>query len=44
MEKLYQENHVNHIKQCGKSWKRNSTCFRITDLMLFNRPLSARTT
>ena len=44
MEKLYQENHVNHIKQCGKSWKRDSTCFRITDLMLFNWPLSARTT
>ena len=41
MEKLYQENYVNHIKQGGKSWKRDSPCFRITDLMLFNQPVSA---
>ena len=40
MEKLYKKNHVNHIKQGGKSWKRDPPCFRITDLILFNRPLS----
>ena len=44
MEKLYQENHVNHIKQRGKPWKRDSPCFRIIDLKLFNRPLSAYNT
>ena len=41
MEKVYQENRVNHIKQCGKSWKRDSPYFRITDFMLFKWPLSA---
>ena len=44
MEKLNQENHVNHIKQSGKPRKRGSHCFRITDLKLFNRPLSAYNT
>ena len=41
MEKLYQENHMNHIKKSGKPWKRSSPCFRITDLKLFNQPLNA---
>ena len=44
MEKLYQENHVNHVKQSGKPWKRSSPWFRIIDLKLFNRPLSAYNT
>ena len=44
MEKLYQENHVNHIKQSGKPWKRSSPRFRITDLKLFNQPLSGYNT
>ena len=41
MEKLDQENHVNRIKQGGKSLKRDSLFFRITNLMLFNRHLNA---
>ena len=41
MEKLYKKNHVNHIKQGGKSWKRDSPYFRIINLMLFNWPLNA---
>ena len=41
MEKLYQENHVNHIKQGGKSWKRGLSYLRIKDLMSFNWPLTA---
>ena len=44
MEKLNQENHVNHIRQSGKPWKRSSSCFRITDLKLFDRPLNAYNT
>ena len=41
MEKLYQQNLVNHIKQGGKSWKRDSPCFRIIDFKLFNWPINA---
>ena len=41
MGKLYQENHVNHIKQGEKSWKRDSPCFRIIDFKLFNWPINA---
>ena len=41
MEKMYQENHMNHNKQGGKSWKRNLSCFRITNFKLFNWPLNA---
>ena len=41
MEKQYQENHSNHIKQSGKPWKRGSPCFRITYLKLFKQSLSA---
>ena len=44
MEKLNQENHVNHIRQSGKPWKRSSPCFRIIDLKLFDQPLSAYNT
>ena len=44
MEKLYQGNHVNHIKQSGKPWKRGPPSFRITDLKLFNWSLSAYNT
>ena len=44
MEKLYQEKHVNHIKQSGKIWKRSSPCFKITDLKLVNQPLSGYNT